>query len=106
MLEAIAAANGGLPQVAAASMACWSTRSFRRNFKKLAGTTYRAKSLEIKLERARTLLDTTNWSVPAIAAHLDYSDRGKLEKAFKRLYGVTPTQYRARKSRSLRERAG
>lgn len=49
---------------------------------------------ELREERARKLLLETHLSIAEIARQLDYSHPGHFSRAFKRLTGLTPRQYR------------
>ena len=55
---------------------------------------FRAARLCAKLDYASRLLRTTDLSIAEISARLQYADRTKFEKAFKRARGLTPTRYR------------
>jgi AraC-like DNA-binding protein len=55
---------------------------------------FRTAKLHARLAPAPNLLRNSSLSIPEISAQLGYSDRTKFEKAFKRVYGITPTQYR------------
>jgi transcriptional regulator GlxA family with amidase domain len=94
VFKAMIKTKGNLSVVAAAKMLFLSADRFRHKFKELSGVSYRAACLNIKLDIAKTLLETTTWSVAEIAAELGYSERSKLERSFKRAYGFTPVQYR------------
>ena len=83
-----------LTETGAARIALLSTSHFRHEFTRITGSSFRMVRLQAKVARGRFLLRTTNWSIPAISAMLGYSDRTKFEKAFKRVYGYSPTLYR------------
>lgn len=46
-------------------------------------------------EKARLLLQTSFLSVKQVRASLGIDDRSHFERDFKKLYGITPAQYRA-----------
>lgn len=48
----------------------------------------------LRMARARTLLDTTTQSVSAIASALGYDDPLYFSRQFRRVHGVSPSQYR------------
>lgn len=49
-----------------------------------------------RLEKARGFLETSFASVKMIAAEVGYNDSTHFEREFKRTYGSTPSQHRAR----------
>lgn len=71
----------------------------KRGFRALFGTTPYACFLEHRLEHARAYLLDTDWPVARIARHVGYRDPAHLSTAFRRRYGVRPTDLR--RSRSL-----
>lgn len=81
----------------AALMAELCGMGLRTLHRKLAesGTSYRALVEEIRLARAEVLLTTDDYSVSEIATQLGYSGANNFIRAFKRLMGKTPNQYRA-----------
>jgi AraC-like DNA-binding protein len=74
---------------------------FRHEFTRHFGQPFRAARLAAKLGHGRILLSTTDLDIPTISTVLEYSDRTKFEKAFKRLFGLTPSQYRQRQAQPL-----
>lgn len=94
VLQALAQRSGQLTAAEAAALVCQSTSRLRHQFAQAAGMNFRTARLHAKLDRGRLLLKTTASSIPDISAFLGYSDRTKFEKAFKRRYGLTPTQFR------------
>lgn len=50
----------------------------------------------LRMERAKELLETTFMTIKEIVLLVGMTDRSHFERDFKRLYGVTPTQYRKR----------
>lgn len=67
---------------------------FSRLFSREAGMSLRAFVLQVRLERARTLLEETTMSVGEIAAALRYSDMFLLSRQFKQHYGYAPSHVR------------
>jgi AraC-like DNA-binding protein len=67
-------------------------RSFRRAF----GETPHQYLLTRRMERAAALLTGTDHSVGRICAEVGLSSVGSFTSSFKRVYGCTPTAYRAR----------
>lgn len=67
---------------------------FSRLFSREVGMSLRTFLLQVRLERARTLLEETAMSVGEIAAALGYSDIFLLSRQFKQHYGYAPSQVR------------
>jgi len=67
------------------------SREFRREF----GETPHAHLLTRRLERAAALLRTTDRSVLDICTSVGLASPGSFTTSFKRIYGRTPTEYRA-----------
>lgn len=67
---------------------------FSRMFKKETGQTFTDYVIRMKMERARELLDTTNYSVGMICDMLGYNNQSYFIKTFKSAVGVTPMEYR------------
>ena len=67
------------------------TAEFRRAF----GETPYAYLLTRRLERAATLLRTTDYSVARICMEVGLSSVGSFTTSFRRAFGETPTRYRA-----------
>ena len=65
-----------------------------RLFKKETGTTPSQYFLKIKLNYARSLLETTNLSVLDIASTVGFSSLGHFTEVFKNQYSLPPANYR------------
>lgn len=52
----------------------------------------------LRLEKARGLLETTSLSVKEIRARVGMQDESHFVRDFNRVYGVTPSQYRAQRT--------
>jgi len=48
----------------------------------------------LRIEKARDILGTTLLSVRQIRIRVGFKDRSHFEREFKKVYGLTPTQYR------------
>jgi AraC-like DNA-binding protein len=79
-----------------ASAAGLSRAHFSREFRKAFGETPRAYLLTRRLERAASLLRTTDRSVSDICLSVGLVSQGAFTTSFTRTYGVSPTAYRAR----------
>jgi AraC-like DNA-binding protein len=68
---------------------------FSREFKKAFGESPYSYLLTRRLERAATLLRTTDWSVADVCVSVGLSSVGSFTTSFTTAYGMTPTAYRA-----------
>lgn len=64
------------------------------NFKRITGDTVAAFILELKVNEAKRLLRTTSKTLAEISYHLAFSSQSHFQNTFKRLTGITPSQYR------------
>ncbi len=81
-----------------ASQMAMSTTQFRYRLKTITGETPQSYITHIRMQRARQLLDHVEpqTTILDIAFGCGYEDQGAFTRAFKRYYGVTPTDYLAR----------
>lgn len=61
-------------------------------FKKEFNTTIHQRLLSIRLDKARILLTTSSYTIKEIALECGFKDSDYFCKAFKKMYGITPTQ--------------
>jgi AraC-like DNA-binding protein len=83
----------GVDEMAAA--AGLSRAHFSREFKAAFGDSPRAYLLTRRLERAAALLRTTDRSVAEICLDVGLTSVGSFTTSFRRMFGKTPTEYRA-----------
>lgn len=90
--------NNSVNVDALASQMAMSTTQFRNRLKAITGETPQAYITNIRMQKARQLLDnsTPQTTILDIALSCGYEDQGAFTRAFKRFYGVTPTDYLAR----------
>ncbi len=69
---------------------------FRKIFKSFYGTSPISYINNLKITRAKELLDSQMYSVSDVAAHSGYSDISYFSREFKRATGVAPSQYAKR----------
>jgi AraC-like DNA-binding protein len=85
-------------QLCVADMACaagLSPAHFSREFRKTFGESPHAYLLTRRLERAAAMLRNTDRSVADICIAVGLSSVGSFTTSFKRMFGSTPTGYRA-----------
>lgn len=87
--------NNSVNVDALASQMAMSTTQFRNRLKAITGETPQAYITNIRMQKARQLLDnsTPQTTILDIALSCGYEDQGAFTRAFKRFYGVTPTDY-------------
>ena len=71
-----------------------SLASFRRDFAEVFGTTPGKWLLTKRLEFSRFLLETTADRVTEIVYNAGFKNRSHFNKAFRKVYGVSPNEYR------------
>lgn len=67
---------------------------FSRVFKDETGENFIDYLTDIRIDRAKQLLETTDASMKEICAMVGYSDPNYFSRSFKRRVGVTPTEYK------------
>ncbi len=71
-----------------------SERQFRNVFKKITGSSPKNYICNRRLEYAGWLLKTTNMSIVEISIDMHYSSPYQLSREFKKLFGVSPREYK------------
>ena len=82
-----------------AEAACLSTAYACTLFKNETGTTINQFISNYRIERAKQLLADPRYKITDIASQLGYSDSNYFGKSFKRLVGLSPSEYREKVSR-------
>ena len=78
-----------------ARSAGFSVSQFSHLFKKHYGTSPMAYFIELRIQRAKELLDNTGMSVKEVAWKLGFDDQLYFSRIFKKVSGISPTAYRA-----------
>lgn len=73
-----------------------STSRFRHLFKTETGTTPAQYLKSLRMRRAKELVETTFLNIKEIMSSIGVRDKRHFAKDFERIYGLTPTQHRAR----------
>lgn len=77
-----------------ASIAGVTVSHFNRQFKKATGRTPHQYILAERIEQAKHLIKTENYSLAEVALLVGFSDQSHLTRNFKRFTGTTPGQFR------------
>jgi AraC-like DNA-binding protein len=72
--------------------------SLKRIFKKQFGISLAAYSRQVRMEKAKELLATTNNTLQMIAEAVGYTEGNNFQQTFKREVGVTPGEWRRRRN--------
>ncbi|NLR98272.1 helix-turn-helix domain-containing protein [Rhizobium sp. P38BS-XIX] len=96
MREIIEDPTGDLTGPILAARAGMSERTFARSFRKEAGTTPMQFVETARLDRAKALLETSDWPLARIAERSGFGSLDTLHRAFLKHLRVTPGFYRAR----------
>ena len=78
-----------------AAAAMLSPAHFSREFRKAFGETPHQYLLTRRLQRASELLRHTDWTVADICMRVGLESVGSFTSSFRRMFGMTPTAYRA-----------
>lgn len=81
-----------------ASYVGFSKSYFSAYFKKTLGFSVNAFILRCKLEEGKELLQYTNKSISTISTFLCFSSQSHFQTAFKKQFGMTPNEYRRKRS--------
>lgn len=68
----------------------------RHLFKAETGMSLEQYRKSLRMRKAKELIETTFLSMKQIRSRVRLSDRSHFARDFKRIYGLTPTQYRGR----------
>jgi transcriptional regulator GlxA family with amidase domain len=81
-------------------------RTFLRRFQKATGLRPTEYCQQLRVGKARELLEFTNQAVDRIARSIGYEDAGAFRKVFHKVVGISPSAYRKRFSLTARELHG
>ena len=68
-------------------------------FKKETGSTLLEYLTKVRIEEAKRLLENTQWNTTRIAFEVGYSDQSYFCKVFKKIEGISPSEYKKRMKR-------
>ncbi|MGE5308634.1 MAG: response regulator [Deltaproteobacteria bacterium] len=80
----------------AAVAVCLSPKYLSRIFKQSTGTGFSEYKLQLKIKRAKELLETTGYNIDQISDKLGYQNAESFIRIFKKMIDLTPTEYRKR----------
>lgn len=87
-----------IPVAKLAQLVDMSTFHFARRFKQATHETPHQFILRCRLERARDLLRNSHHTLADIAHQVGFADHSHMTRAFKRMNGVTPSEWRNKRS--------
>lgn len=83
-----------------------SPRQLQRIFSEIGGVGFRSYLRRVRMSRATELLATADMTVKEVARSVGYDDHSQFSKAFKRTYGVSPSEARSLRRGSPERRSG
>jgi transcriptional regulator GlxA family with amidase domain len=98
--EICADPSGDLSLPRLAERAGMAERTFSRLFQKETATTPAAFVEAARMDRARALLESSDWPLERVAERAGFGSLDSLHRAFQRRVGVTPGDYRKRFGRA------
>jgi len=91
----IVSAREGCPTAAQLAAVCgMSSSSFRQRFKQTTGKSLHAYVEEVRLNRAKAFLTDSELSMKEIAYELGFTHQGTFSSSFRRVVGLSPSEYR------------
>lgn len=76
-----------------ASIACLSETQFKKVFREQIGQTAIQYVTQKRMEKAKALLQHTDYSIQVIAEHVGYNDISAFSRRFSNHFGLTPSQF-------------
>lgn len=76
------------------SVAGFNSSYFSFLFKKETGTTFSEYVIQVRMEKAKELLKTTDWNISLICEEVGYNDLKNFTKNFKKYTGLRPNEFR------------
>jgi LacI family transcriptional regulator len=73
-----------------------------RRFKQVIGCPPKQEILRVQMEKAKRLVTTTNDTIQSIAGQCGYKEAWYFISVFRKFYGMTPGNYRTKRSRMIR----
>ncbi|GAA0076468.1 response regulator [Clostridium sp. CTA-5] len=72
----------------------YSTTYFSKSFKKYVGVNFNKYLTDLRMKEAKSVLKKTNVSINDLAFNLGYNEPNYFCKVFKKIAGITPSEYR------------
>lgn len=82
-------------------LAYMSESKLTRLFKQVEGTTPQGYARRLRMERARTLLETTDLPLAEVSRACGFARQGSFSEAFRERFGCTPRAYRTARSKQM-----
>lgn len=76
-----------------ASQAGIGRKALQAGFREIYGSNMKEYMLQVRMEKAKQLLEEGRKTMKQIAMHCGYRSQGNFTAAFKKRYGVAPTEY-------------
>jgi AraC-like DNA-binding protein len=86
-----------VPLDAIARVACLSPSHLLRTFKEVFGRSPHQYLTDLRVERAKALLERTDLTVTDVCLSVGYTSLGSFSRLFRRHVGLSPEQYRVSK---------
>ena len=86
--------DNGLTSEGLADKMCMSQSQLNRKLKSITGYNTSSYILQIRMEKAQRLLASTELPIGEVAVKCGFEDQSHFTRAFKQMFGITPSQYR------------
>ena len=73
-----------------------------RLFKSTVGQTFSKYLISVRIQKAKYLLENSNLKINDITMNVGYNDSSHFVQSFKKMYGITPKEYRSNFEKSVR----
>ncbi|MFI3312777.1 MAG: helix-turn-helix transcriptional regulator [Eubacteriales bacterium] len=83
-----------IPFYQVCKMVCVSETTLRKLYHKYLGMSPRTYISRVKLRKVHSMLRTSDLSITALAELVGYSNASKMSVAFRKIYGMSPSEWR------------
>jgi len=88
----------------AAKAVCFSPKYLSRLFKENAGVGFNEYRIQAKIGRAKDILENTGYGINQVGLMLGFQNPESFMRIFKKITGLTPSEYREKKKRKTRKK--